>query len=173
MTALLLRAFPLAPWRGRAPSPAAVQPLRSVLLASEGRAFSEAAIAAACALAEPLAAEVHVFAIARVWGSSLGFPSPGLLPSKREWDIQRRQVAAAVAAIEAAEIRVDGRVVGTRNPTRRILGEAARLGCGAIVMGADPPRHWALGGFSWAEEPHRVRRRAPDLVHLVHLVPMG
>ncbi len=138
-----------------------------MLLASEGRPFSAAAIAEAAALARVAGGMVHVFSIARVWGTSLGFPSPGLLPSKREWDVQRQQVGAAVAAVEAAGVAADGRVVGTRHPTRRILGEAARLSCAAIVMGADPPPRWGLATFSWAAEPHRVRRRARIPVHLV------
>jgi hypothetical protein len=58
-------------------------------------------------------------------------------------------------------------VVATRKATKRIVGEAARLGCEAIVMPADPPRNRFLGDLMWSQEAHRVRRRAKVPVHLV------
>ena len=33
--------------------------------------------------------------------------------------------------------------------------------------GADPPRHWFVADFVWAQEPYRVRRRARLPVYLV------
>jgi len=58
-------------------------------------------------------------------------------------------------------------VIGTRSATRRIVAEARRRGCDAIVMAADPPRHWFVSDFIWSQEPYRVRRRAPVPVYLV------
>jgi nucleotide-binding universal stress UspA family protein len=58
-------------------------------------------------------------------------------------------------------------VLGTRNPTRRIVDVARRTGCDAIVIGADPPRHWFVADFVWSQEPYRVRRRARLPVYLV------
>jgi hypothetical protein len=110
---------------------------------------------------------VHVFAIVRVWGTSLGLPNPGLLPSKREWDAQRENIAAAVKALERLGVKADGRAVATRKATKRIVGEAERLGCSSIVMAADPPRGRLLADLMWSQEPHRVRRRARMPVELV------
>ncbi len=36
-------------------------------------------------------------------------------------------------------------MVGTRAASKKILKEAERLRCDAIVMGADPPKHPFLG----------------------------
>jgi len=110
---------------------------------------------------------VYVFSVARVWGTSLGFPNPGLLPTRKEWDDQRKLVAAAVRALQKRGIEAAGHVLGTRRATRRILGEAERLGCDVIVMGADPPRGRLVADFLWSQEPYRVRRRAKVPVYLV------
>ena len=144
------------------PDPASVS-ARRVLLASEGRAIPKRAVDFAARFGAP----VHVFSIARVWGTSLGFPNPGLLPTKSEWDQQRKLVAAAVKALRKRGIEADGYVLGTRKATKRIVGEAERLGCDVIVMAADPPRSRLLADFLWSQEPYRVRRRAKVPVHLV------
>jgi nucleotide-binding universal stress UspA family protein len=105
-----------------------------------------------------------------VWGTAFGFPNPNLYPSRQEWDQQRDLVAEAVRALEQQGIKATGQVIGTRNATRRIVEVARRTGCGAIVMAADPPRHWAVADFDWSQEPYRVRRRAKLPVYLV---PVG
>ena len=134
-----------------------------MLLASEGRAIPDAAVAFAARLSK----DVHVFSIARVWGTSLGLPNPGLLPNKREWDEQRAVVAEAVEALRRRGVEATGRVLATRKATKRIVGEAERLDCASIVMAADPPRNRLLADFLWSQEPYRVRRRARVPVHLV------
>ena len=167
----LQRSMSMLPWaRGVEPPDPATLELRRVLLASEGRRFSAEVIDVAARLAEPRLAQIHVFSIARVWGTSLGLPNPGLLPSKQEWDAQRALVEAAVSELRRRGIEASGHVVGTRSATRRILGEASRLQCGAIVMAADPPRHWILQDMMWSQEAYRVRRRATIPVYLVSAV---
>jgi nucleotide-binding universal stress UspA family protein len=148
------------------PDPASLT-VRAVLLASEHRRIPEEAVALAARLAERSKAPVHVFTIARVWGTTFGLPSPGLLPTKAEWDTQRDHADAAVRALEARGLRADGRVVGTRAGAKRIVAEAARLGCDAIVMGADPPRSPLVRDFMWSQEPYRVQRRAKVPVYLI------
>ena len=138
-----------------------------VLLASEGRAIPAAAIERAAELARAGGGSVHVFSVARVWGSGFGLPNPGLLPSKREWDEQRVVVADAVQALKKRGVEATGHVLATRKATRRIVREAERLGCGVIVMAADPPRNRLLADLMWSQEPYRVRRRAKVPVHLV------
>ena len=141
--------------------------VRAVLLASENREIPRAAIDLAARIAKRSGAPVHVFTIARIWGTSLGFPSPGLYPTKREWDEQRRNAEKAVARLERKGVRADANIVGTRAGAKRIVAEARRRGCDAIVMGADPPRPRALANFMWSQEPYRVRRRADVPVLLV------
>jgi nucleotide-binding universal stress UspA family protein len=140
-----------------------------VLLASEGRAIPAPAVERAAALARELGASVHVFSVARVWGTSLGLPNPGLLPTKQEWDAQRTVVADAVKQLKRHGVKATGHVLATRKATKRIVSEAERLGCSAIVMAADPPRNRLLADLMWSQEAYRVKRRAKVPVHLVEL----
>jgi nucleotide-binding universal stress UspA family protein len=144
-----------------------VSPVSRILLASEGREIPKRAIDAAAKIARDEHRSVHVFSIARVWGSGFGLPNPGLLPSKQEWDEQRAIVDRAVSALERAGVPAHGHVLATRKATKRIVGEAKRLECEAIVMAADPPRNRFLGDLFWSQEPYRVRRKARMPVYLV------
>jgi len=138
-----------------------------ILLASEGRPFSDAAIDRVVELARPSGASVRVFTIARVHGVAFGLPNPGLLPTKREWEEQRQIVDRAVKRLERKGLEADGHVVGTRKSTKRILQEAQLAGCDAVVMAADPDRGRFVGNMLWSQEPQRVRRRAKLPVFLV------
>jgi nucleotide-binding universal stress UspA family protein len=158
-----------APKVRRRPSPPTEEParLKRILLASEGRPITNAAIDRAAELAHQAAASVRVFSIARVHGVSFGMQTPGLLPTKKEWDEQRQIVTRAVKRLERKGIEADGHVVGTRKSTKRIIQEATLAGCDAIVMAADPDRNRVTGDFLWSQEPQRVRRRAKVPVFLV------
>jgi nucleotide-binding universal stress UspA family protein len=138
-----------------------------VLLATEGRAIPVAAVERAAELARETGGGVHVFCIARVWGTSLGFPNPGLLPTRSEWESQRAVVEAAVKALEKQGVEATGQVLATRKATKRIVTEAERLSCSAIEMAADRPRNRFVADLMWSQEPYRVRRRAKVPVHLV------
>jgi nucleotide-binding universal stress UspA family protein len=137
-----------------------------VLLASEGRPISAAAIELAARLAKQGGGKVHVFSVARVWGSGLGLPNPGLLPSKGEWDVQRDVVRTAVESLKRLGIDATGQVLATRKATKRILREAARLDCGVIVMGGDAPRNRVLADLMWSQEAYRVQRKAEVPVYI-------
>jgi nucleotide-binding universal stress UspA family protein len=152
--------------RGAPAAPSDLRP-RAVLLASEERVITPGAIDQAARLAQPGGAPVYVFAIARVHGTNLGFPNPGLLPNKQEWEAQRTSVERAVKALRKRGLRSEGRVVGTRSAAKKIVREAERLGCEAIVMGADEPRSAWVADFIWSQEPQRVRKRARMPVYLV------
>ena len=108
------------------PDPATLKPCR-VLLASEGRPISAEAIAFAADMARGSGTQVRVLSIARIWGTSLGIPAPGLLPNKQEWQDQRDLVADGVRALKRRGVDADGHVLGARNPTIYILREAERL----------------------------------------------
>ncbi|GLR67830.1 hypothetical protein GCM10010909_25110 [Acidocella aquatica] len=140
--------------------------MTNILLASEGRPFSKAAIAHASAMAGPTG-KIHIISIARIWGVSLGFPNPWLLPSKQEWAQQRTHIADTIAALNRLGHDATGVVAATRNPSKRINAEAARLNCNVIVMGSDPRRHWLLTDLYWSQEPYRVKKRAKLPVELV------
>jgi nucleotide-binding universal stress UspA family protein len=150
------------------PDPSALA-VERLIVASEGREIPWPVLQRAFELARPRKAQVRVITIARVFGTSLGFPNPGLLPNKREWDEQRLIVRQAVAALKKAGFQASGQVVGTRKATKRILAEAEAFHADAIVMGCDRDRG-RIGDFVWAHEPYRVARRA-DVP--VYLVPVG
>jgi nucleotide-binding universal stress UspA family protein len=158
-----------APTRVRKRPPPAGEPARfeRILLASEGRPFTDAAIDRVADLARAGDASVRVFSIARVHGVAFALPNPGLLPTRKEWQEQRDIVDRAVKRLQRAGIEADGHVVGTRKSTKRILQEGVLAGADAIVMAADPDRHRVVGDFLWSQEPQRVRRRAKIPVFLV------
>ena len=138
-----------------------------ILLASEGRPISNAALTRVIELARAGRATVHVLSIARVHGVAFGLPNPGLLPTKREWDEQRESVRQAVARLRRKGITADGHVLGTRNATKKIIAEAVAEGCDAIVMGGDPDANRVVSDFMWSQEPQRVRRKAKVPVFVV------
>ena len=138
-----------------------------MLLATEGRPISREAVARAAELAKAEGAPVHVFAVARVHGVAFGLPSPWLRPNHMEWQVQRDIVADAIKLLEQRGVKADGNILGTRKATKRIVGEAERLGCTAIVMTGDPPRGRLVGDLFWSQEPYRVQRRANVPVFVV------
>ena len=133
-----------------------------ILLASEGREISDAAIRRVIELAND-GATVHVFSIARVHGVSFGMQVPGLLPTKQEWQQQHDLVAKAVKRLKRRGFTVDGHVLGTRKAAKKILDEARLHDSEAIVMSADADRNRFVGDLLWTQEPQRVRRRAKKL----------
>jgi nucleotide-binding universal stress UspA family protein len=142
------------------------QRLQRILLASEGRQIPDRAIQCVLELAGGKAS-VHVFSIARVHGTSFGLPVPGLLPTRQEWKEQRDLVAKAVKRLRRKGLEAEGHVLGTRKATKKIIEEAEREACDAIVMGADPDRNRFVGDMLWSQEPQRVRRKAKVPVFLV------
>jgi nucleotide-binding universal stress UspA family protein len=157
-------------FRKASPPPApGTYPVERVVVASEGRDIAWPVLQQAFELARPSSASVLVVVIARIWGTSLGFPNPGLNPSKQEWDARRLTARRAVEAIEKAGFEASAHVFGTRRATKRILAEARAFGADAIVMGCDKDKG-LLGDFAWSHEPYRVRGRAKVPVYLV---PVG
>ena len=141
-----------------------------ILLATEGRAIPDAAIARVSELADrsgPTPPRVRVLAIARVHGVAFGLPNPGLMPTRQELADQREFVASAIKRLKREGLPATGHVFGTRKATARICQEAVKYECQAIVMAADPDRNRVVADMLWSQEPQRVRRRAKVPVFLV------
>ena len=132
-----------------------------ILLATEGRPISDAAIARVLELGPSWGASVRVFSIVRIYGHS------GALPTERDWGRQRTIVADAVERLRGNGVDVDGDVVATRKPARQICDQAIEHGCEAIVMTADRTRSRLVGDLLWSQEPQHVLRRARVPVFLV------
>jgi nucleotide-binding universal stress UspA family protein len=147
------------------PDPSALE-IRRVMVASEGRPFAHAVLVRAMELARPAHADLFVMTIARVWGTSLGFPNPGLQPTRKEWDEQRLSARRAVETLEKAGFEARALVLATRRPRKRFLQEAQARKIDAIVMGADDDRG-LIGDFLWSQEPQRMAKRSRIPVYLV------
>lgn len=152
---------------GRAGRAVNARPVRHLLIASEGRRFSDEVINGAVALLHGEGGRATVMTVARLWGTSLGLPNPGLRPSKREMDMQKDLMFDALERLENAGIAAEGHIVTTRHPLKSIRKKVKQSQCDAVIMGADPCRPWFLRGFMWSQEPYRVRAHMPIPVHLV------
>ena len=128
--------------RDDGPDPDALA-VRAVLLASEDREIPTAAVDLAARIAKRSGAPVHVFTIARIWGTSFGFPNPGLNPTKREWDQQRHNVEKAIGAPGAQGRRGRRRASSAPGRGQADRPRGGRLDCDAIVMARRPDRHAA------------------------------
>src|SRR5690349_13831382 len=118
-----------------------VQPAHTcaVLLASDGRQdFSPASVALAADLAG--GERVGVVTIAKIYGSSLGLPHPGLLPTRPGLDERRRWVNAAIRAIEGAGGSADGQVAATRRAGKKLAAVARTRRPRVVVIDETPVR---------------------------------
>src|SRR5436189_23175 len=88
---------------------------RRIMLASTGGPIEEAVIDRTAELVSELGedrpTQVVVIAVARIWGTSLGLPNPGLYPNKHEWDDVRSIVELAAAKLRRHGIDAKTKVV--------------------------------------------------------------
>lgn len=145
------------------------QAARRILLASTGSPFDEKVIGRALELAAPEGAKVTVLSVARVWGTSLGLPHPGLQPTPLEWEAQREIVTRASKIIRRRGLPVTVKLIRARNAPKQIARWAEHLRSQAIVM-ADPELPgWRriVEGTAWRD----VARRTRIPVHAVPTAP--
>lgn len=139
-------------------------PATRVLLASVDGRFSQQALREAMRLAGPRGG-VYVVSTARVYGTGLGLPHPGLYPNRSERAAHRQAVADAVRAVERTGRAARGEVLATRHAARMLARSARKQDCTQIVVDAAPRS--LLGMLGWPGEPYRLQRRAKVPVHLV------
>ena len=129
------------PGRGAAKAaPRPVQdPPRRLLLATTGVPFSHDVLARAIQLATPEHAKITVLAIARVYGTSLGFPNPGLQPNRVELEERKKisEDAAKILRDKGFDVRVA--MSKARNAPKMIARWANAKNFHAIVV-PDPER---------------------------------
>jgi hypothetical protein len=110
---------------------------------------------------------VHVVSIARIWGTGLGLPHPGLRPNRVELEEQQEIVRTALRDVERRGFTGKTRIIMTRNPAKVIARHAESIGASAIVVG-DPSgqRAGLLRSILW--NPVRdLSRRTKIPVHAV------
>lgn len=111
-----------------------------MLIASTGDPVPQEAVGRAVALSggQPVA----IVSIARIYGSALGLPNPGLMPTQKEMTTQRERVAHTLAAVERAGVAAWGQVAATRKPGRTIARVAGARGVRHVVLVAPAQPRW-------------------------------
>jgi hypothetical protein len=114
----------------------------AVLIASNGEKIPGAAIRQAIRLSggEPVA----VVTIARIYGSSLGLPNPGLMPTRKEMEEQKEIASKAVAALEMGGVEAWGQVAATRKPSKTISQAAVAREVRHVLVVRPEKSGWRL-----------------------------
>lgn len=108
-----------------------------ILVATNGASFDRALIDRVVELAHGLQPKVVVLSIAKIFGTSLGIPHPGLYPTRREVEEQKRIVEDAARQLKRRGMAVRTKVIATRKAAKAIARFAEHTHCKAIVI-ADP-----------------------------------
>jgi hypothetical protein len=86
---------------------------------------------------------VAVVTIARIYGSSMGLPNPGLMPSRKEMAAQKDQVEKTVRMIEKGGAQAWGQIAASRKPIKTIAQAAtARSARYVIVVRVEQTKRW-------------------------------
>src|SRR3984957_587663 len=114
----------------------------AVLIASNGEKIPGAAVRQALRLSagEPVA----VITIARIYGSSLGLPNPGLMPTRKEMEEQKEIASRTVAALEKGGVEAWGQVAATRKPSKTIAQAAVARGVRHVLVVRPEKAGWRL-----------------------------
>ncbi len=138
----------------------------AVLVATVGIPIPAAVIRRAVELSQ--GRPVAVVTIARIYGSSLGLPNPGLLPTRKEMEEQRALVTDAIGRLERSGIETWGQVASTRRYAKTIAQVAvARNVDHVLVVTPEVPR-WRL--FIEGDTARDVRRRMRNQVEVEGIV---
>lgn len=149
------------PWDRPIPLAAASE-RTSVLLASPGKPFSDAAVRAAVRAAD--GKPVRVLSTAKIYGTALGLQHPGLLPNKREIAAQEAIISDAVKRIEKAGATAKGELIATRDPAKTFYRAAVRYAVKRVVL--DPNQSSSLRKFVEGDPAASLRRRLGEAVEI-------
>ena len=143
-------------------------PPRRVLLASPALPFTAELIERARELATPEHAKITVLGVAKVFGTSLGLPHPGLQPNRPEWERLRGDVHATADTLRADGFEVRVALSKSRNAAKMIAKWVRAKNFHAVVVPVLERSRWrvAIEGDLAAE----VGRRSGVPVHAVMVV---
>ncbi len=140
-------------------------PPRRVLLATAAVPISDAVLKRTIRLASPQHARITVVSVARVYGTSLGFPNPGLQPNRLEIEENKRIVEEAGEALRREGFDVRVAISKSRNAPKMIARWARAKNFHAIVV-PDPERpRWRR--VVEGDLAHEIERRSGIPVHAV------
>jgi hypothetical protein len=81
---------------------------------------------------------VAVVTIARIYGSSLGLPNPGLMPTRKEMATQKSQIDKTVRLIEKGGSEAWGQIAATRKPVKTVAAVAKVRGVRHVIVVRTP-----------------------------------
>lgn len=138
-----------------------------VLLATTIQTFPSRAREIARDLADGGPGGIAVLSIARIHGSSYGFPNPGLMPTRKEIQTCRDAVAQAVEVFHRDDVPARGQIAMTRHELKQIgmVARAHEVAYIVLVVPAKPRWRRLVEG----DPLRRLHRRVGEQV-LVHLV---
>jgi K+-sensing histidine kinase KdpD len=143
-------------------------PPKRVLLVTVARAPEPELVERARELAGPEHAKITVLGVAKIYGTSLGLPHPGLQPNRVEWQILRDGVEEAADELRAHGFEVRVGLTRARNVPKMIAKWVRARNFHAVVVSApDKPRWRTLVEGDLGREIHR-RCGVP-----VHAVPVA
>ncbi len=104
----------------------------AVLIATNGYPISPAVIRTA--VREAAGDPVAVVTIARIYGSALGLPNPGLMPTRREMAEQKAIVDKAVKDLERLGVEAWGQIAASRRPAKTMAQVARSRGSSYVLV---------------------------------------
>ena len=160
---------PRPPKTGRGAAKAAPRrfpdPPRRVLLVTVAHAPEPELVQRTLELAGPEHAKITVLGVAKIYGTSLGLPHPGLQPNRIEWQIVRDGVEEAADELRAHGFEVRVGLTRARNIPKMVAKWVQARNFHAVVVSApDKPRWRALVEGDLARE---ITRRSGVPVHAV------
>jgi nucleotide-binding universal stress UspA family protein len=129
----------------------------AILLASYGDAFPPDVLDRVRELAGGARPPVVVVSVARIWGSALGLPHPGLYPTRQEMAAQWALVEAAAGIFTGDGFPVRTAVLRARNAPKAIARFAEKADCRVIVIAGPDATRWRRVLFG--DVPAEIRRR--------------
>jgi hypothetical protein len=112
------------------------QPAAVLIAAPFGNPIPRAAVKLAVELGG--GGPIAVVTIARIYGSALGLPNPGLMPTRKEMAEQKSQVELTIRQIEKAGAEAWGQVAASRKPVKTIAEAARARGVRHVVIVRKP-----------------------------------
>ena len=131
---------PGRPWFGRGKWDKQPTQPAAVLIATVGIPVPPAVIRRAVELSG--GRSVAVVTIARIYGSSLGLPNPGLLPTRKELDEQRALVTRALDRLERSGVQAWGQVAATRRYAKTFAKAARARGVDHVLVVTPEVPRW-------------------------------
>jgi nucleotide-binding universal stress UspA family protein len=119
--------------------PRTPDPPKRVLLATDGAPFTDEVLNRVLELAAPEHAKITVVCVAKVFGTSLGLPHPGLQPNRVELEMYRTMTNDAADALRAHGFEVRVAMSKSRNANKMIARWATAKNFHAVVV-PDPVR---------------------------------